>query len=76
VVERAGDDVVLDWTDDPAPGERFAVYKLTGPGYAEAVRIGTTTERSFTHVGAATSAESFAYRVSSLDVCGNESPLD
>ena len=35
-------DVLLDWSDDPAPGSRFAVYGLSGAEYDQAVRIGTT----------------------------------
>ena len=34
-LELSGNDVVLDWTDDPVPGSRFAVYRLSGPGRLE-----------------------------------------
>jgi hypothetical protein len=75
-VTLSGADVVLDWSDDPAPGSRFVVYRLGGPSYGEAVSIGTTSARTFVHEGAAVSAEDFAYRVTAVDECGNESPTD
>ncbi len=75
-VSRNGQDVVLDWTDDPAPGTRFVIYKLLGPAFDQPVRIGTTDARSFVHAGAAQSPESFAYRVSTVNVCGTESALE
>lgn len=75
LVRREGDDVIVDWTGDPAPGARFAVYQVSGADFSQAVRIGTTTERSFVHEGAALSPEPFGYRVSALDECGNESGL-
>ena len=73
-VALSGEDVVLDWTDDPAPGSSFVVYRLGGLDYAEAVRIGTSSGRTFVHEGAAASDEDFAYRVSAVDDCGTESP--
>lgn len=75
-VSLGGADVVLDWTDDPAPGTSFVVYGLAGPDFAEAVRIGTTSGRTFVHEGAASSNEDFAYRVSAVNDCGTESPTD
>lgn len=75
VVSRSGNDVVLDWTADPVSATRYVVYKLTGPGLSQAVRIGTTGTKQFVHAGAATSGESFYYRVSAVDACGNESGL-
>jgi hypothetical protein len=75
-VDRSGTDVVLDWTDDPVVGDRFAVYVLSGPGFSDAVRVGTTDSRSFVHLGATTAPGLFAYRVAALDSCGNESNLD
>ncbi len=74
-VDRVGNDVVLDWTADPAPGTRFAVYKLGGAAFGEAVRIGTSDGRTFVHEGAALSGEDFYYKVSAIDACGNESAL-
>ena len=67
---------MLDWTADPAPGSRFAVYKLGGPTFGDAALIGTTDTRTFVHEGAALAAENFSYRVSAIDTCGNESPLN
>jgi hypothetical protein len=72
----SGGDVVLDWTDDPAPGSSFVVYRLGGPDYAEAVAIGTTIGRTFVHEGAAATHEDFAYRVSAVNDCGTESPAN
>jgi len=76
LIDRSGDDVVLDWSADAAPATRYVVYQLTGPAFDQAVRVGTTTTRSFVHQGAALSAESFAYRVSRVDDCGNESAVE
>ncbi len=75
LLSLSGNDVVLDWTADPVVGARFAVYKLTGPTFDDAVKIGTTDGRTFTHEGAASSAQAFNYRVTAIDVCGNESVL-
>ena len=74
-VEHDGADVVLDWTADPAPGSRFVVYKLTGPTFDVPLRIGSTDTRTFVHEGAVAAAEDFAYRVTAVDSCGNESNL-
>ena len=76
LVSRAGDDVVLDWSDDPTPGTRFAIYKLGGSGFGDPVLIGTTDTRTFVHEGAGPAGESFSYRVSAIDACGNESALE
>jgi hypothetical protein len=75
LARREGDDVVLDWTADPAPGSRFAVYRLSGPTFSDRVRIGTTTGRTFVHEGAALSGQDFYYRVAAIDACGKESAL-
>jgi hypothetical protein len=75
-VNRVGDDVVLDWTDDPVLGTRFAVYKLEGGDFSTATRVGTIEGRTFVHTDAAISFEGFSYRVSAIDSCGNESALD
>ncbi len=75
-VARAGDDVVLDWSADPVNAVRYVVYKLAGADFSEAVRIGTAETKSFVHEGAALSGESFFYRVSAVDACGNESALE
>jgi Zn-dependent metalloprotease len=74
-LNRSGDDVVLDWTADPVEATRFVIYKLTGPDFSESVRIGSTDQRTFAHVGAAMANESFYYRVTAVDSCGNESSL-
>jgi len=76
LVDRSGDDVVLDWTADPASGTRFVVYRLSGSTFDEALRIGTTNGRSFVDPGAMLSGENLAYRVSAIDSCGNESALE
>ena len=66
---------MLDWSDDPASGTRFAVYKLTGNHLDSPLLIGTTDNRQFTHTGAASGLESYYYRVAAIDACGGESPL-
>jgi hypothetical protein len=75
-VSRAGDDILLDWNDDPAMGSRFAVYKLDGDGLGQALLVGTTDARQFVHSGAAGGLESYFYRVATIDACGGEGPLD
>jgi fibronectin type 3 domain-containing protein len=75
LVGRSGGDVILDWTDDPVQGKRFAVYRLDGAGLADALRVGTTSARSFVHEEAATSGDDFYYRVTAIDACGAESAL-
>lgn len=75
-VDLSGDDVIVDWSQDPSGSARYVVYKLTGPAFAEALRIGSTESKTFTHSGAALTGESFYYRVSAVDACGNESALD
>lgn len=72
-VGREGDDIVLDWTDDPAPGSRFIVYRLSGGAFVDALRVGTSEERRFVHRGAVGAVEDFYYRVSAVDACGQES---
>jgi hypothetical protein len=72
-VSRSGDDVVLDWTADPISATRYAVYKVFGAGFTEAIRIGTAEGKTFVHERAALSADDFYYRVSAIDRCGNES---
>ena len=76
VITPDGNDVELDWTDDPIQGTRFLVYKLVGPQFDQAVRIGSTDGRTFVHTAAMLSEESFSYRVSAVDSCGNESALE
>lgn len=73
---RSGSDVTIDWTADPVDATRYAVYALSGPDFSEAVRIGTTSGKTFVHEGAGELEQAFAYRVSAVDGCGNESALD
>ena len=77
LVSRAGDDVVLDWSADPATATSYAVYLLSGPGLIESVRAGTTFSKSFVHAGAALpgAGDVFIYRVTAVDACGQESAL-
>ncbi|MCP3980903.1 MAG: hypothetical protein GY716_16495 [bacterium] len=75
-VSLSGEDVVLDWTADPVAGDKYVVYKLTGPQLDVPLRIGTVEGKTFVHEGAAPAAESFRYRVSAVDDCGNESGLE
>ena len=75
-VSRTGGDIVLDWSNDPAVGTRFAVYKLSGNGLGQGLLVGTTAERLFIHEGAATAPESYFYRITAIDACGGESEID
>jgi hypothetical protein len=49
---------------------------LGGSEFDQVVLIGTADSRSFVHEGAALSLDDFAYRVSAIDSCGNESGLE
>jgi hypothetical protein len=73
-VTRSGDDVVVDWSANPVPN-RAVVYRVNGCDPVDSVRIGTATGTSFVHENAALSPESFNYRVTTVDDCGNEVPF-
>ena len=74
-VTRFGDDVVIDWTD-PGGSTAFNIYTLSGVTFADAVRVGSTTTEQFVHEGAALLVgQSFFYRVTTVDDCGQESTL-
>ena len=45
-------------------------------GVSEIYRIGATAGHAFVHAGAAAMPSPFYYRVSRVDPCGQESPLD
>ncbi len=75
LVGRSGDDVVIDWSADPSGGARFVVYRLTGTMLERGLRLGSTAARTFVHQDAALAQESFFYRVTAVDACGNESVL-
>jgi hypothetical protein len=72
---RAGQDVVLDWSQSPTSGARFGIYVATTPTFQNAVRVGSTGQLAFTHEGAAYAPQDLYYLVSAFDRCGNESPL-
>jgi hypothetical protein len=75
-VARSGDDIIIDWTADPAPAPTYNVYLRYGPGLASSVRAGSTSAKTFTHAGAALLAgENFYYEVTAVDACGQESPV-
>jgi len=70
-IERDRDDVVVDWSVNPV-GTRAVVYHVFGCDESERIKLGTTLDSSFTHVGAALSLDAFNYRVTFVDECGNE----
>ena len=75
LVSLSGDDVVLDWSEDPVSAPRYVVYLRSGPGLGTALRLGSSTTKSFTHAGgAAALGEDFYYEVTAVDACGQESP--
>lgn len=76
LMSKSANDAILDWSGDPLSADRYAVYALSGPAFGAAVRIGTTSDKTFVHLGAAAAPESFYYRVTAIDSCGNESLLD
>jgi hypothetical protein len=74
---RSGDDIVIDWSADPVAAVSYNVYLLSGPGFSQWVRAGSTPSKTFVHPGAAQlTNEDFFYRVSAVDACGAESPLN
>jgi Zn-dependent metalloprotease len=76
LVDKSGDDVVIEWTADPVSATRYVVYKLTGSEFEIETRIGSTDGKTFVHEGAMLSGEDFYYRISAIDTCGNESLLE
>ena len=70
-VQRAADDIRLDWTGKPS-GMRAVVYHVTGCDPSQRVRLGTTLEDFFVHEKAALSLEPRNYRVTFADECGTE----
>jgi hypothetical protein len=71
-VSRSGDDAVVSWSVDP--GVRVLVYHVTGCG--EQILIGTVEgSTSFVHEEALLSEQSFHYRVTVVDACGDEQPI-
>jgi hypothetical protein len=73
-VARSGDDILLDWSADPASAAAYNVYVRSGPGLGTLVRAGTTTAKTFTHAGAARlTGNNFFYVVTTVDSCGRES---
>jgi len=68
------DDVVLNWSIQPL-GARAVVYQVNGCGAANQVKLGTTEGSVFVHEEAALSGESFSYRVTFVDACGDEQPF-
>jgi hypothetical protein len=73
-VTRSGDDIVLDWSADPANAPAYNVYVRSGTGLGTLLRAGTTTAKTFTHAGAARlTGDNFFYVVTTVDSCGRES---
>jgi hypothetical protein len=71
-VNRFGDDdILVDWSTNPV-GTRAVIYHVTGCGSSQRVKLGTSEGISFVHESAALSVESFNYRVTFVDECGNE----
>jgi len=74
LVNRSGDDIVLDWSADPVNAPAYVVSLRSGPGLGTLLRAGSTTTKSFVHVGAALlTGQNFDYVVSAVDACGRES---
>ena len=76
LLRKTGGDVVLDWTGDPVTATRYIVYRVTGPAFNQALRVGTTTAKSFAHQQAGGTKESIFYFVSAVSACGQESAVD
>lgn len=72
LLTREGDDVILDWTADPAEAGRFKIYVLGGTNFSERTLLGTTTTKSYRHVGGALYETLTSYRVTAVNACGEE----
>jgi hypothetical protein len=70
-VNRSGDDVVVDWSTNPA-GTRAVVYHVPSCETGDKIKLGTSEGTSFVHEAAALTDEAFNYRVTFVDECGNE----
>ncbi len=75
LVDRSGDDILLDWAADPVVATSYNVYLLSGEDFSQAIRAGSTTSKGFVHAGAALAPENFFYRVTAVNACGQESAL-
>jgi hypothetical protein len=71
-VSLSGDDVVVEWSTDP--GRRVMVYAVSGCD--EEMLLGTVDGgTSFVHENAALATDSFNYRITTVDDCGEEMPF-
>ena len=70
-VQKAGDDIRVDWTGKP-DGTRAVIYQINGCGATQRIKLGTTIDNFFVHEASALSAEPYSYRVTFVDECGNE----
>lgn len=68
-VNRSGDDVLLDWSQNPV-GSRAVIYDVASCD--ERVKLGTADGNEFLHESAAISPDLFRYRVTFVDECGQE----
>ncbi len=75
LVQRDGDDVVLDWSGFASSAGRYKVYTLEGAAFDEQSLLGTSTEKALRHESGTLYGTLTSYRVSAVNACGEEGPL-
>lgn len=70
-----GEDVLLDWSADPVAAGRYKVYTVTGPAFDRSELLGSSDAKAYRHVGGTLYESLTSYRVSAVDSCGQEGPL-
>jgi hypothetical protein len=69
---QVGQDTTLSWSSDPVSAPRYNVYRADGAGFAQTLRIGSTTTKSFVHASALNMPGSIFYLVSAVNACGQD----
>jgi hypothetical protein len=75
LVSLDGEDVLLDWSADPVSAGRYKIYTLGGETFDATDLLGTSDAKAFRHVDGALYGSLTSYRVSAVDSCGQEGPL-
>ncbi len=75
LLAKDGDDVLIDWAEDPVTAARFKVYTLGGPAFADATLLGTSVSKGYRHVQGGLYGMLTSYAVSAVDACGQEGAL-
>ncbi len=76
-LSRSGpSDVLLNWTTDPGTAPGYMVWQVSGPQFNQALRLGGSATKTYTHQSAVGLNTSLFYFVSSVNACGAESAFD